>query len=369
MTPPTLLVQEYLRAGGTRESLLTDHGVHMKQPRNGKVSFIYDQLEAKDDDPIAQECRGLILREGSWDIVAFPFRRFFNHGQGAAARIDWDSAQFEEKLDGTLLIVYFDHELGEWHCATRSACEAHLKYNGFAFRELADMAARDMGFGGLGNLFSIGGTDRTYMVELTAPENQIVCEYADRKLTLLGIRDLRTHKEINPMCDSMGHTLGVPRAWYFDNFEHLAEVIKTWHPKKYEGVVVKDRHFNRIKVKSPAYLAAHHAIDSLGSSWRAVVGAVASGAANDLDGIIPPFVQKRVDEARNRLRGLCAETREAYSRHAHIEDQKAFALAVKHERWPAALFALRNGKAETPEHFASRTLVNGLTQTLGLGDA
>src|SRR6478609_5767270 len=113
-----LLVQQFLREGGSPEQLLASHGVRAKA-YNGKVSFVYDQLAARNDDPLACQCRGLVLREGSWEILARPFDRFFNHGQAEAASIDWATARFEEKLDGTLLIVYWDPLAGaggRWLC-------------------------------------------------------------------------------------------------------------------------------------------------------------------------------------------------------------------------------------------------------------
>lgn len=63
-----LLVQRYLRSGGSAESLLADHGVRLK-PHNGKASLIYDQLAGNETDPLAVQCRGLILRLDSWDVL------------------------------------------------------------------------------------------------------------------------------------------------------------------------------------------------------------------------------------------------------------------------------------------------------------
>jgi hypothetical protein len=119
-----LLVQNYLRSGKTLEDLQKEHGVYANI-KNGKVGLNYNQIEAKESDPLACQCRGLILREGSWDIVACPFFRFFNMEQtGVAAEIDWESAVYEEKMDGTCIIVYFDFEMHKWCCGTRGRVEA-----------------------------------------------------------------------------------------------------------------------------------------------------------------------------------------------------------------------------------------------------
>lgn len=120
-----LLVQEYLETK-TFGDLVRDHGVYASFSKSGhKFSLNYDQIEAKENDPLAQECRGLILSAhgrafdfqakeingrlnydhispGETYILAYPMKRFFNHGQGSAAIIDWADPKLVvlEKLDG-----------------------------------------------------------------------------------------------------------------------------------------------------------------------------------------------------------------------------------------------------------------------------
>ena len=56
-----LLVQEYLMTK-TLGQLAAEHGVYASFSKSGhKASFNYDQIEAKENDPLANQCRGLIL--------------------------------------------------------------------------------------------------------------------------------------------------------------------------------------------------------------------------------------------------------------------------------------------------------------------
>jgi hypothetical protein len=355
-TAPSLLVQSFLRAGGTFEALLADHGVKAK-PHNGKVSFVYDQLAAKNSDPLACQCRGLVLREGTWDVVAYPFSRFFNHGQVEAAAIDWATARFEDKLDGTLIIAYWDDVPGRWMCATRSMCEAHGDINGAGtFAELADRAARAEGVGAasMHDLFEGVALDRgcTFMFELTGPYNTIVCQYDDLKLTLLGARRLATFEELDPTRDDVNMGLSTVRTWHFDNIDHLVEVIRDWDPKHFEGVIVKDAAFNRIKVKSPKYLAVAHATDSLGSSWRSVCEAVLSGAADDIGDMLPPLIRERVDVVKVAVTAAVAQAETDLLAMPVTDDMKAFAAEATKSLWPAALFSVKRGKAGSVAEFA-----------------
>lgn len=368
-----LLVQAYIRSGGTFDGLLTEHGVKAK-PHNGKVTFVYDQLAARDDDALACQCRGLILREHTWEVVAHPFNRFFNHGQAAAASIDWSTARFEEKLDGTLLIVYWDDHANRWHCATRSMAEAHGDINGVGtFAELADRCVREMGIAAasIHDLMEGVSANRrvTHMFELTGPYNTIVCLYEKLGLTLLGARDLDGGIEIAPekLCADFGFN-GI-RTWRFDNITHLTEVIREWDPREFEGVVVKDAAFNRIKVKSPKYLAVAHAGESIGSSWRSACEAVASGAADDITDMLPPLAQERVIAVREALANAFSATERDYAELRGIDDMKTFALAAQKKPWPAALFSLKRGKAESLGAFVKGTSpdhILGVLEAFGL---
>jgi len=109
MTKYYLQVQNYLLTHSLND-LIKEHGVYHRI-HGHKMSLNYDQIEAKDNDPIAQECRGLILGFnksvtdpnevfGDTEVVAYPFKRFFNYGQDSAARVNFSNAKFYQKYDG-----------------------------------------------------------------------------------------------------------------------------------------------------------------------------------------------------------------------------------------------------------------------------
>lgn len=362
----TLLVQGYLRSGGTPETLFAEHGVRVRE-HNGKASVTYDMLVANREDPLASQCRGLILRPGTWDIVAYPFDRFFNHDEFCAHEIDWATAAYEQKLDGTLLIVYWDDADSRWRCGTRNMCEAQLGPLGYvAFAEQADDAARVFGAESLNDLMTRSGVsrDNTYMFELTGPMNRVVCHYDAVSLHLLGVRSLMTLFEIDPVphADLLG--VPVPERWKFSNLSDMLEVLREWHPREYEGVVVRDACFRRVKVKSPKYLAAHHATDSLGASWRSVTEAVIAGHTDDIIGLLPDYVAKRVISVQGAIADLVARTVSEYATIQPIDDMKAFAFAAQKLQWPAAMFALKRGHAETPEDVVKRARPNHMLEML-----
>jgi tRNA splicing ligase len=86
------LVCKYLETHSLTE-LYEEHGVKASIYRH-KAPFNYDQIEAKNDDPLACQCRGLILsatceqfpEEG---VVGQTFDRFFNYEEGSTEKIEW----------------------------------------------------------------------------------------------------------------------------------------------------------------------------------------------------------------------------------------------------------------------------------------
>ena len=87
------------------------------------VLFKYDQVNSPMDNPVVQECRGIILDEADdWRVIARPFTKFYNYGEPNAASIDWTTARVQEKVDGSLCAFY--HYKGDWHVATTGTPDA-----------------------------------------------------------------------------------------------------------------------------------------------------------------------------------------------------------------------------------------------------
>lgn len=368
-----LLVQKYLRSGKSLEDLNNDHGV-VATYCNDKIGLNYDQLEAKDTDPLACECRGLILRDKTFDIVAFPMRRFFNLEQSSvAAKIDWRSASYFNKLDGTCIIVYFDFNQDKWCVATRKRPEADVNINDLkiTFTELTNMACshmfslqnkdansknisiKDL----MSSLENKNGQDlarnKTFVFELTSPYNRIVCNYEECLLTLLAVRDNKTLKEEDPESwTSSEFGLILPCKFEFNNVENMVEIVRTWNPREKEGVVVRDKYYNRVKVKNPAYIALNRASDSLKTSIRGCIELVMLGKEDDIIGFMPQLVQDRINKMKPLVAEVFSRTRKDYEEIKHIDDRKEFALVAVNKLWPAALFALKQGKTKDLHTFS-----------------
>lgn len=373
-----LLVQEYLRKH-TFAQLAEKHGVKASFSNTGhKWSLNYDQLNSVESDPLAQQCRGLILAThdgrslapqakmvddrlryddicpGETVVLAYPMDRFFNQGQGAAANVDFNDPHLRvmEKMDGTLTILYFDRFVDEWHVATRAVSEANLEIDGgfYTFRTLFEKALNDMAGLDFSNFVSELNKKVTYCFELTSPFNRVVVDYHDTCLTFLAARDVESLKELNITAMDMPV---VPRVktYSLSNVHGLADWVAEQNPTEHEGVVVMDSQFRRIKVKNPAYVAFNKARDVLGTSERNCLELVLAGKEDD---VIPALPQEIVDRILKIKKDIVDAIRHYDNTYNYLKgkadvlnegDKKTFALLVKDTKiWSAPMFAMFDGK-------------------------
>lgn len=225
-----------------------------------KILLKYDQIDSPMGFKETQECRGLILDKNTWEVVSLGFVKFFNAGEGHAAKIDWDSAHVLEKLDGTFIQVYWDKWDKKWYAGTTGTANGEGEVNnklGTTFNSLFwDTVTEKYGLNEC-----LLNKDTIYMFELTTPYNIVVKPHAESSATLIGARNRKTLSEYSyenlPM---VAESLGVPLVKSYDlNKGNVGVLIRTfqnmvWHD---EGYVVVDKNNNRVKVKNPAYVEVH----------------------------------------------------------------------------------------------------------------
>lgn len=400
----SLLVQEFLKEH-TVGDLAKDHGVYASFSKSGhKFSLNYDQIEARESDPLAQECRGLILSlvdgrplyeevlpdgkktrdnmiPGETTILAYPMRRFFNHGQGAAAEINWKDPKLSilEKLDGTLCIVYYDTFTNQWCVATRSVPEADLIMdNGrFTFRTLFEKAIMDCNKNTFLEFTQKFNTRITYCFELTTPYNRIVVKYDDCRVTLLAARrnqgDLAEIPIVgmDNLFGNLPRDTDVPgiqtvRAYTFTSIEDIHNYVSNQNPLEHEGVVVLDSNFNRIKVKNAAYVAFNRAREVLGASDRNCLELVLAEKEDDVMPALPKEIQDNLLKIKEGYRSWLKEQEELYkdvfeAARAVAPDKKTFAytLNARKVKFPGVHFAIFDGKANSVKDFIMKNRKDG----------
>lgn len=372
MSPPELHIQRFLRDSGassTEQRLATLRSRYaITAKRHGGypnlVLLKYSQIDSPFAEPIVRECRGIVLDEADdWRVVALAFTKFFNDGEGHAAPIDWSTALVQEKVDGSLCCVY--EYRGIWHVATTGTADASGEVHG-AGGTFANYFWDTFEAHG-GWALDSDDADICYFFELCGPANRIVVVHEKPHLTLLGARRRSTLEELHPS-QIAWHCPGVPvvREFPLQSIDDIVKSFETLSPLKQEGYVVVDAQFNRVKVKSPGYVALHHAKDGL--SPKAFLEIARSGEVSEVLAAFPEF-EPMMNDAKARLDEVTAVVDADYERLRAIPEQKAFALEAVKTRCSAALFALRAGKCLTARRFFAEMRIDALMKLVGLKDA
>ena len=227
----------------------------------------YNQLESDMTNDIVQECRGLIIKRELFSLTSNPpiqqykiasmrFTKFFNYGQEEAAKLEFP-CEASEKIDGSLIGVWYDDETG-WHVSTSGnvdAIDSPIDVGDYqSYRGLFDSVWEDEFFDRLNK-------DCTYMFELVSPYTRIIVPYKETKLYLLAIRNNITLEEFNRSYLSIiaeqlfGDKITVPKSYICNNIKEIQKAVNklTENDENYEGFVLCDKNFNRVKLKSPFY--------------------------------------------------------------------------------------------------------------------
>lgn len=299
------------------QSLIDDHGIDVR-PDNDltKFSLNYNMIKASPSDPVSQQCRGLIVRPcnpmtkedyltrivGDVEIVAWPLSRFYNAGDPNAASIAWDGYIFE-KLDGTMCILYWDELKSNWCVATRSVPEADLPimansvyHEDMTFSMLfwRALEATTLAQFNLCCHDWIVALDKqnTYVFELTSKLNRVVVKYDEDRVTLLAARNTKTGQEIDIVNPSVPMNIGAPMVAHAkilnapNSIDGMISYVNGFKPDQFEGAVIVDRAFNRLKVKNQAWVLSSKAKDLITVSKKNAVEAILKGQLDDIIAII-----------------------------------------------------------------------------------
>lgn len=330
-----LLIQDALRGGKSYQAILDQYGLVMNRHGEFKnlCQFKYHMLNSPMADPLVRQCRGLILDQANdWAVVARPFDKFFNHQEGHAAPIDWATAKVQEKLDGSLMTLYFYD--GKWRVASSGLPDASGEVNGmdFNFGELFWDVWKDLRY----KLPHANDEDMTFMFELMTTFNKIVVRHPKSRIVLTGVRDRLTGLEV-PV--NRYYNWEIVKTYPLTTFYDVIKSFDAIDPTNQEGYVVVDHEFNRIKVKHPGYVALHH-MRGEGLNPRRVLEIVRAGEIEEVCVHFPEW-SSELEKCAIRYHSLVRFINLVWGQTKGIKEQKEFALTVKDLPFSGVLFAMR----------------------------
>ena len=186
--------------------------------------------------------RGLILDTLRHRVVATPFPKFFNVGEGDHTIPDLPFEVFE-KVDGSLIILFW-HQ-GCWRTATKGS-----------FRSDQALAAANYLEGFDVDQYLEPGY--TYLLEWVAPDNRIVVHYDEPELIMLAAYDdlgnELDYRRLGVIANVIGWRTAKRHA--FDSVSDLIAHAATL-PATEEGFVLRFDNGLRLKVKGDEYRRIH----------------------------------------------------------------------------------------------------------------
>lgn len=347
-----LNTQKYLLDGKTFEDLSSELGIKVVRHDTLPLAIVnYDQLESPKTNPVVRECRGLVLNTNDYSLAAKSFNRFFNFGevQDEMHLFNFDDFIVQTKHDGSLVLIFNFN--GKWMANTRGSFGKFLMdHQEFTWEQAF---CKTLKIDKLDDLDGKLNPKLTYVCEFCSPYNKVVRRYTEPVMYLLTA--FEGEKEVH-WNDIDHHDLFQQTERHeFKSVEQIQNFLNenSSTDPTFEGVVIRDCHGNRYKIKSSTYLALHR-LGSTKESLFAPKNLVPFVLSGESDELLTYF-----NEVEGKYREIEAKVNEEYQKlenlwlnNWQIENQKDFALSIqKKTPFTGILFNMRklHGKEQSLE--------------------
>jgi RNA ligase len=243
-------------------------------------------------DEITLQCRGLVTNSKG-EIVARPFKKFFNYEEHKPEDIPNEDYVVYEKMDGSLgILFYYEYELseerryniwfnnnyetgmerffdpnnlpdfdnpyyeptpkkkGEWIMATRGSFTSPQAIKGKEILDRHDISS--------------WRKDNTYLFEIIYPENRIVVDYkGEEKLVVIGGFHTESGMEIPDSSLFWTQDSGFEVVTTYKTWGEGYDLLKEEISKDKEGYVIKFKNGFRMKIKGDEYVRLHKILTNI----------------------------------------------------------------------------------------------------------
>jgi len=297
-------------------------------------------------DEVTLSCRGLIL-DDDFNIVARPWKKFFNLGQvNLPIQFD-DPVEVMDKADGSLGILYPNGD-GTWAVATRGSFTSEQAY--FATFKIWNEKYAELHE----DVLNHTGPPHTFLFEIVYPANRIVLNYEDMEdLILLGAVDnehgyYRGPRDAAAMLDWTGPVVEVMP------FTTISNALAVMDRDNAEGYVIRSHNF-MVKLKQPDYLDLHRLVTNAnprtvweqlkaGKSKQEIVAAFPDEFHDYIGSMADPLIAAFRDRVDEILDGFHKAVGRVHEGRVDFPERKDFASVFKKSPDARYFFLLLDGK-------------------------
>jgi len=332
----------------------------------------YDMIESDFNYEEVWDARGLVIRhnENKYISISFGLRKFFNATEKWASPIDWSTARVQAKIDGSNIRFAFDPIAQRWLCSTMGnpdSKDAPIVGNFTFFDAVVEV------FGGIdryNKFLTLLDKNYTYIFELVSRYNIICCHYAEQKLYYISRRNMKTEYEDLEHISFPGfeNVIAYPQTYSLSTYEdcvHAAEELK----ENNEGFVVVDAVRNRVKIKTPWYMAMHKLRGNGPITTIHIVSLWQNDTIDDFLAYFPEHITY-VNEVIHKIRDLYEKADIAYDVVKGTGPRKDFAMRAKSYIKPiqSYLFARLDNKVDCASTYFKQMKARNLAEILDIKD-
>jgi hypothetical protein len=344
-----LKLVDFIKNNDNWEEVLSSSPYSLSIKRDGDYTLFKYGIESNMSLRIVQECRGIILHEPTLTPVCVPFFKFFNVQETNAHEIDWNSGvSVLEKLDGLIIKLWWHGNI--WHVSTNgtiNASDAELMNSVFVnngevrLDDYYDLFRYAFVLEGIDYQNWKNSLDKnyTYIFELVSPYNRVVVPYQKTKLFHIGSRNNITLLE-----EELEIGIEKPYSYPLNTLEECLSAAENL-PFSAEGYVVVDKNYNRVKIKSPAYVSAHHLKNNGVITYSRVLDMIKVNGDDDFLSIYPEY-KDYFDYVKNKFVVYIDNVLHDYEQYKNLSfsTRKDFAMWAKETSCPSLFFLLLDNK-------------------------
>lgn len=244
---------------------------------DGDNAIFNYSIGADFSDPVVREARGIIINTKFYKVVCWPFTKFCKYDEPYHDEIDWSFAFAEEKIDGSIIKLWYDDiDRKDWVFSTNGTIYAeNAPLGNMTNLTFMDAIKDAVNYYLLETMLDELKTDCTYIFELVGIQNQVVIKYERPMLYHIGTRSNITGQEFDV-------DLGIiqPNRQAVGSLDfcinYVSNIVNTSDKGKItgcdsEGLVVVDKDFHRIKIKSPIYMILHNLVNNGETSKKLLI--------------------------------------------------------------------------------------------------